>query len=83
MSNDKKTTQAASPKNLLDYLITGCGAKNDAAIARDLKVAPPVISKIRHGALPLGNSHILWIHEVYAVPVATIRALAGATSKFQ
>ncbi len=62
----------------LDTLIDKLKLKNDAALARAFEVAPPVISKIRHGKLLFGDSMILKAHEKYAFAVADIRAgLAG------
>ena len=42
------------PSHLLDTLRERMQLKNDAALSRLLEVAPPVISKIRHRALPVG-----------------------------
>ena len=42
------------PNNLLTGMIKILKLKNDAALSRALEVAPPVISKIRHGRLPVG-----------------------------
>jgi hypothetical protein len=62
----------------LDTLIDKLKLKNDAALARALEVAPPVISKIRHRKLPFGDSMILKAHEKFNFAVADIRAgLAG------
>lgn len=61
--------------NLFDALIARPEIKNDAGLSRALGVAPPVISKIRHGALKVGSSLILAIHETFDVPVAEIRRL--------
>ena len=41
------------PNNLLTGMIKILKLKNDAALSRALEVAPPVISKIRHGRLEL------------------------------
>jgi len=51
--------------------------KNDAQFSRDLGVAPPAISAMRKGKLPVGPSIILRIHEVYGMPVKKIRSLLG------
>lgn len=60
---------------LFDNLIRMNKLKNDAALARLLKVAPPVVSKIRHGKLPVGPSMILYIHEHMNLPVWNIRQM--------
>lgn len=72
-----KQTKAALPSlganKLLDLLIDRGNLKNDAALSRMLKVAPPVVSKLRNGALPIGPSMVLNIHETFDLPVAAIR----------
>jgi plasmid maintenance system antidote protein VapI len=62
---------------LLDTLQTRFQIKNDAALARELDVTPPEISKLRRGKLPLGDRMILRIHEYLGVPVKEIRQLAA------
>jgi hypothetical protein len=59
---------------LLDLLKSDADLKNDAALSRALDVAPPVISKLRSGRLPLGASMLLQVHEVFELPVAEIKA---------
>jgi hypothetical protein len=51
--------------------------KNDAALARALEVAPPLISKIRHRRLPVGASLLIRMHEVTDLPVHELRELMG------
>ena len=41
---------------LLNSLITGGAIRSDRDLARELGVAPPVISKMRHGHLALGDT---------------------------
>lgn len=59
---------------LLDLVAKTIGARNDAKLARGLEVAPPVISKIRHGRLPVGALLIIKIHEITGMPVAEIKS---------
>jgi hypothetical protein len=66
-----------APGALLDALIDRMSLKNDAALSRSLKVAPPVISKIRHRRLPVGASLLLRMHDVTALPVNELRQLMG------
>jgi plasmid maintenance system antidote protein VapI len=66
------------PHTLLDTLIEFLKLKNDAALARTLEVAPPVVSKVRNHTLPLGPSLIVKISEVTDWNVKTIRELAAA-----
>lgn len=50
--------------------------KNDAELARRLGVAPPVISKMQHGKLPIGDSFLIRIHDAFDnMPITAIRAL--------
>jgi hypothetical protein len=59
--------------DLLDDVIRACCLKNDAALARKLRVAPPVISKLRHGKLTLGATLIISIHEETGMPIKEIK----------
>lgn len=62
----------------IDWLIDSNQIKNDAELSRKLKVAPAIISKIRHAKQSVGASLILRIHEFMNVPVADIRARLAA-----
>ena len=68
---------AYDPNNLLDTLIDKLHLKNDAALSRALEVAPPVISKIRHGRLPVGASLLIRMHEVSDLSIRELRTLMG------
>lgn len=63
------------PNILLDALIERLNLKNDAALSRLLDVAPPVISKLRHGALPIGPTMLIRMHEVSEIGIREMRAL--------
>ncbi|WP_425402740.1 hypothetical protein [Janthinobacterium psychrotolerans] len=52
------------------------GLKNDAALSRALEVAPPVISKIRHGRLPVGATLLIRMHEVTDIAIRELKAIA-------
>ena len=67
------------PNNLLSSLIKTLNLKNDAALSRTLEVAPPVISKIRHGRLPVGASLLIRMQEVsnMSIQQQTIQTRAG------
>lgn len=66
--------------HVLDHVAQLKKCKNDAALARLLEVAPPVISKLRHARLPMGPAHILRIHELEPslLPVSDIRQLLAS-----
>lgn len=59
---------------LLDLAAEMLKAKNDAQLARDLEVAPPVISKIRHARLPVGASMVVKLHEATGMTVREIKS---------
>jgi hypothetical protein len=65
------------PNHLLDCLISKLNLKNDAALARALEVAAPVISKIRHRRLPVGASMLIRMHEISEMSIAELRVLMG------
>lgn len=65
-----------NPDALLDHVIEKLNLKNDAALARLLKVAPPVLSKIRHKRLSIGPAMLLRLHDVTDMPARELRALA-------
>jgi hypothetical protein len=65
------------PNTFLDKMLDILRLKNDAALSRALEVGPPVISKIRHGRLPVGAGLLIRIHEVTGLSVADLRLLLG------
>jgi hypothetical protein len=65
------------PNRLLDTLLERLKLKNDAALSRLLDVAPPVISKIRHGRLPVGASMLIRMHEETGLSIRELRDLMG------
>jgi plasmid maintenance system antidote protein VapI len=67
-----------NPHHLLDAIIGNNGLKNDAALCRILQVAPPRISKIRHGKLGVSADIILRLHEHFRIPIAELRDLMEA-----
>lgn len=66
-----------NPDNLLDALIERLELKNDAALARLLEVAPPLLSKIRHRRLPVGSTLLIRMHEVSGLSIRELRNLMG------
>lgn len=61
---------------LLNAVMAKTGLKNDAALSRALEVAPPVISKIRHGRLPIGASLLIRAHEISDIAIRELKAIA-------
>ena len=70
-----------NPNQLLDSLLVKMELKNDSALARLLSVAPPLISKIRHGRLPVGASLLLRMHEETNIGIAELRDMMGDRRK--
>jgi hypothetical protein len=70
--------KSAGLATLLDTLRERFSIKNDAALARDLEVAAPVVSKWRTGSMPLGAVHTTRMHETYGLSIKEIRELAAA-----
>jgi plasmid maintenance system antidote protein VapI len=79
LNNDvsEQNVDPYNPGRLLDALAERLGAKNDAALSRSLEVAPPVLSKIRHGRLPVGATILLRMHEASGIGIRELRDLMG------
>lgn len=65
--------QVTRNNDLLDTVMEEQERRNDAALSRFLEVAPPVISKIRGGLLPIGDRMLIRIHEKTGMPFSRIR----------
>jgi hypothetical protein len=81
MTKTVLTTVNYNPDNVLDAIIAKLKLKNDAALSRVLKVAPPVISKIRHRTLPIGATILLRMHDVSNFSIRELRALMASPRK--
>lgn len=77
MAIPKEPNGTYNPNYMLDFVLGKLQLKNDAALARVLEVAPPVISKIRHHRLPVGATMLIRIHEVSGLSIRDIRDLMG------
>jgi len=78
ISFDKTPQTIETRNNLLDEVMYKMHLKNDAALAKLLEVAPPVISKIRHGTLPIGATIALNIHESTGMSFDLIKGILSA-----
>ncbi len=76
-ANGATTGIEYNPCNLLDALLVHMDLKNDAALARALNVAPPLISKLRHRTLPIGGALLICMHEVSKLSIVDLRILLG------
>ena len=82
VSNDRNMdclsdSEHYDPDTLLDALRDKLKLKNDAALARVLGMAPPVISKIRHRKLAIGATILVRMHEESGLSVKDLRRLMG------
>jgi len=69
-----ETAKAAENGNaLLDSIIARQKLKNDAQLCRLLEVQPPVISKLRHGHVPIGASLLIRIHEETGMSIRELK----------
>jgi hypothetical protein len=68
---------------LFDICIADHSLKNDAALSRTLKVAPPVISKMRHGTLFPGASILVSIHENIGLSFQEMRKILGVPPEYK
>ena len=62
-----------NPSGLLDAIKAKLQLKNDAALARALETAPPLISKIRNHHLPFGDSLIVRLIDLDIMTMPEIR----------
>lgn len=76
-ANEQQEIPDYNPDKLLNLLLENLRLKNDAALARMLEVAAPVISKIRHRRLPVGGALLIRMHEVSGLSVTDLRYLMG------
>jgi hypothetical protein len=77
MANASEGVNDYDPKRLLDALIEKLELKNDAALSRVLEVEAPMISKIRHGKLPIGGIMLLRMHDASGLSIKDLRDLMG------
>jgi hypothetical protein len=75
MPRKKPDPQTQNPKALLDKLLEILGCKNDAALCRVMDVQPPVISKMRHGHLPVSATFLIKSHDATGLSINDLRAL--------
>ncbi|MBX9869688.1 MAG: hypothetical protein K2X63_07820 [Burkholderiaceae bacterium] len=80
MNTKINAAQIDRNNDLLDRLIIEMSLKNDAGLARVLEVAPPVISKIRHGHLSFGATLLISAHEESGLSIKAMKAILNATN---
>lgn len=75
--NEQEVQSGYQPNRLLDTLIKELHLKNDAALCRTLQIGPPLISKIRHGRLPVSASILIRMHETTGRSIRELRQVLG------
>lgn len=75
--SDMELQDGYQPNRLLDTLIKEMHLKNDAALCRTLQIGPPLISKIRHGRLPVSASILIRMHETTGRSIRELRQVLG------
>lgn len=65
------------PNHLLDVLIRKLRLRNDAHLCQVLDLAPPVLSKIRRGRLPLGAPILIRMQDASRFDLKKLRFLMG------
>lgn len=65
---------------LLDLIMVRFSLENDAALSRCLKVAPPVVSKIRHGRAAVSASLLITLHEITHLSIAELKGMLNSNA---
>ncbi len=71
------SVKSYQPAVLLDRLLNLLRLKNDAALAHRLGVDAPVISKVRHGKLPVGPGLLISMQEESGLSIGDMREMIG------
>lgn len=67
-----------APQNanyFLDSVLTITRLKNDAAMAREIGVSAPALSKLRHGRLPVTAALLIKLHDYTGLSIDQLREL--------
>jgi len=75
-----QTAMADKNDIILNWLIDHLRLKNDAALARIMDSAAPVISKMRYGKLPFGAVYQIRAHELTGLSIREIKDMIGEKS---
>ena len=74
---DFGTTGSYEPRRLFDGLRRSRELKNDAELATFLEVGAGLISKVRHGRLPLSGALLIRIHEQTGISICALKQMIG------
>ena len=72
--------QVTRNNQFLDVITALLAVRNDAALSRALDLAPPVVSKIRHGVMAVGPKIMVRVHEMTGMLFTEIRSYVPKTS---
>ena len=75
-----ETKEYLPQHDLLDILKDELKLKSDSALAKELDVPPPVLSKIRHGKLAVNAVYILKIYDATGWSIEKIRGYLPGSS---
>ncbi|WP_334188727.1 hypothetical protein [Noviherbaspirillum sp.] len=74
---DNAFADSYNPDRLLDTLVEKLALESDAELARELKVARPILGMIRRRELGVSASMLMWMHEASGMAVRDLRNLLG------
>jgi plasmid maintenance system antidote protein VapI len=81
MPAKKPDPRVQSPNYFIDTLVSHLNLKNDAALSRFMDVAPPVLSKIRHGRLSVTATMLIKAHDATGLSINQLRDILYAPDK--
>lgn len=61
------------PADLLDALLAHLRLHHDSMLAKKLGMAPPQISKMRHGRTKVNSGHLLRMYDVTGLSIEQLR----------
>lgn len=76
MANTKLDTYTPMA-DLFDKITAQFAIKNDAALARFLKLAPPILCKLRHGRNQPSGDNLIRIHMATEIPIKELVRLVN------
>lgn len=77
MTEPNASEKKYDPNKLIDAVTAKLELKNDAAVARALKVETPIIEKVRSKRLPLGGYLLMRLREITGLSITELQDLMG------
>ena len=74
MANKSKYSREGANR-LFDHLLRTYKIKNDSALAAELGISRPGLSKIRNGFVGMGDSVVIAIHDVFDMSIKDIKGM--------